>query len=173
MPISLHDAAVGHYLQILPAIIGLVDTAEAHCRAAGGGDTALTQCKLADDMWDFAKQITSVAHHSAGAIAGLRVGEFGPDFAPAPTDFAALRTRLTDALAELKALDPAELESMIGRDMCFKIGDFRRDFTAENFLLTFSVPNFYFHATTAYAILRHQGVPVGKRDFLGEMRLKA
>lgn len=172
MPVSLHTATVGHYLQILPAMIALVDKAEAHCRDSGADVADLTGCRLAEDMWPFAKQVAMIAHQSAGAIEGVRKGEFGPDLSAPPEGFAALRQCLVDALASAEAVTEAELEGMIGRDMCFKFGDFRRDFTVEDFLLTFSLPNFYFHATTAYALLRSQGVQVGKMDFMGSMRLK-
>ena len=172
MPVSLHAATVGHYLQILPAMIALVDKAEAHCRDSGADASTLTGCRLAEDMWPFAKQVEMIALQSAGVIEGLRKGEFSPDLSAPPEGFAALRQCLVDALATAAAVSEAELEGMIGRDMCFKIGDFRRDFTVEDFLLTFSLPNFYFHATTAYALLRGQGVKVGKMDFLGSMRTK-
>ena len=78
---------------------------------------------------------------------------------------------MTETIAALEAVDPAEMENFIGRPMRFEMGSFRMDFTAENFLLSFSQPNFYFHATTAYDILRMKGVPLGKRDYLGAMRL--
>ena len=77
------------------------------------------------------------------------------------------------ASAALSALKPEEVNALVGRDVVFKIGDRSMPFTAEGFLMSFSLPNFYFHATTAYDILRHKGVPVGKRDFMGHMRLKA
>lgn len=172
MPVSLHTATVGHYLQIIPAMIALVDKAEAHCREGGGDAATLLGCRLAEDMWPFAKQVTMIAHQSAGVIEGVRKGEFGPDMSAPPQDFAGLRKSLTDALAVCEAVTPDELEAMMGRDMCFKFGNFRRDFTVEDFLLTFSLPNFYFHATTAYALLRAQGLQVGKMDFLGAMRMK-
>jgi len=79
---------------------------------------------------------------------------------------------VTDAQATLKALTPDEVNGMEGRDMAFQIGDRRMPFTVENFLMSFSLPNFYFHATTAYDILRQKGVPLGKRDYMGQMRLK-
>ena len=75
-------------------------------------------------------------------------------------------------MAELRLIDPAELDGLVGRDMRFEFGTRRMDFTAEDFLLSFSLPNFYFHATTAYDVLRNQGLPLGKMDFIGAVRLK-
>lgn len=172
MPISLHTATVGTFLQILPAITRLVDKAEDHCNAKGIVPSVLNEARLAPDMWPFAKQVTLCAHHSAGAIAGVLAGVFSPDIAPAPLDFASLRQGIGDAISELETVDAAELDSLIGRDMRFEFGTRRMDFTVEDFLLTFTLPNFYFHATTAYDVLRNQGLPLGKMDFIGAIRLK-
>ena len=80
---------------------------------------------------------------------------------------------MADAIVSLKALDPAEVNGFEGQDMAFVMGERRMPFTAEGFLMSFSLPNLHFHATTAYDILRMQGVPLGKRDYLGGLRLKS
>lgn len=173
MTLSLHTVSVGSYLQILPSLAGLVDKAEAHCRDKGLDAEALTGACLAPDMWNFAKQVTSATHHSAGTMqALLGSGVFGPDLAPAPTDFAALRQRVADAITALEGLDPAMVDGKVGHDMAFAFGERRMEFTAEDFILTFSLPNFYFHASAAYAVLRNQGLAIGKMDFLGRPRMK-
>lgn len=173
MGISLYAATIPGYCQILESVVGLLDKGAAHCSERGIAPGEIIQARLAPDMFPFAYQVTSTVAHSIGAIEGVRKGVFSPDLAPPPEDFAALRARVTGALTALKALHTDELESFVGRDMRFEFRDLRFDFTAENFLLSFSQPNFFFHATTAYDILRWQGVAVGKRDFLGRMRLKA
>ena len=173
MSITLHSASVETYLQTLPAVAGLIDKAEAWCRDNGQPDTALTEASLAPDMWPFAKQIMVVAAHSAGTIRALEGGTFGPDLSPAPTDFASLRTAIADAIAYLRSVDPAEVNARAGHDMDFAFGERRIPFTAETFVLSFSLPNFFFHASTAYAILRAKGLPVGKGDFLGAMRMRS
>lgn len=172
MPFSLYHASVGAYLQILPSIAGLVAKAEAHCAEQGLPAEALTGARLADDMWPFAKQVSACAQHSARAIEGVRAGVIGPELDPAPLDFASLHKEVADARALLEAVEPAEIDGMIGNDMRFEFGTRRMDFTAEDFLLTFSLPNFYFHSSSAYAILRNQGLPVGKMDYLGHPRIK-
>ncbi len=172
MPFSLYHASVGAYLQILPSIAGLIDKAEAHCAEQGLAAEALTGASLAPDMWPFAKQVFECGHHSARAIVGVRAGVFGPEINPAATDFAALKAEIADARAMLESVDPAEIDGMIGRDMRFEFGTRRMDFTVEDFLLTFSLPNFYFHASSAYGVLRNQGLPIGKMDYLGKLRLK-
>ena len=172
MPLSLYAATVPSYLQILHQMTHLLGKAEAWCQEKGLPPSELIGARLAPDMWPFAYQVKSTAVHSWGAIEGLRRGVFSPDTHPAPDSFAGLRERVATAHANLSALDPAELESSIGRDMRFEFGERRMDFTAEEFLLSFSQPNFYFHATTAYDILRMKGLPIGKRDFTGRVRLK-
>lgn len=171
MTVSLHTATIGTYLQILPSVLGLIDKAEAHCRQHGLPDTALTGARLADDMWDFARQASQAAHHSARAVAGVGAGVFGPDMNEAPHAFAPLRAEIADAITALEAVTRDEIDANAGRAMRFEFGTTRMDFTVADFLLTFSLPNFYFHTATAYGILRHHGVAVGKRDYLGAMRM--
>ncbi len=79
---------------------------------------------------------------------------------------------MADTGEGLRRLSREEVDALSGRDMVFQIGERKVPFTTDNFLLSFSLPNFYFHATTAYDILRTKGVPLGKRDFLGRMRIK-
>lgn len=172
MPISLYAATIPSYLQILGAVSGLLDKAEAFCAERGIIPGDIIQARLAEDMAPFAYQVKSTAVHSIGAIEGVRKGVFFPDTTPPPESFAALKARITEALAAVEAIDPAEVDDFTGRDMRFEFGNNRLDFTAEDFLLSFSQPNFYFHATTTYDILRWQGVPLGKRDFLGRTRMK-
>ena len=172
MPFSFYYSSVGAYLQILPSIARLIDKAEAHCIEKGLSPEELTGARLAEDMWPFAKQVSECAHHSARAIEGLRAGVFGPELDPAPLDFASLHQQIADARALLEAVDPAEINGMVGQDMRFEFGTRRMDFTAEDFVLTFSLPNFYFHSTSAYAILRNRGLAVGKLDYLGKLTLK-
>ena len=97
-------------------------------------------------------------------------GVFTPDMTEPPDSFAALKARIAEARSGLQTIAPGEVDGLVGRDMRFSFGERHIDFRAEEFLLTFSQPNFYFHATTAYDILRWQGVPIGKRDFLGRLR---
>ena len=172
MPLSLYEATVPTFQQIMGAVAGLLDKAEAHCAAKGLADSDLIEARLAPDMFTFNYQVKSTAVHSIGAIEALANGAFSPDLTPPPTSFAALKGRVADARAALDAVTPDQLNAYEGRDMAFSFREFRMDFTAENFLLSFSLPNFYFHAATVYDILRHQGLPIGKRDFMGEMRIK-
>ncbi|MEY2942004.1 MAG: hypothetical protein RLY97_18 [Pseudomonadota bacterium] len=172
MPFTLYDATVAGYLQILPAVIGMLDKAEAHCRENGWADDALTTARLAPDMWDFTKQIRAMVIHSADAVDGALVGEILPGYTDDPADFAALRALVTHAIARLNAITPAAINALVGRDARFAFSKYHFDFTAENYLTSFALPNFYFHTTAAYSVLRMKGVPVGKGNFLGNLRIK-
>lgn len=172
MPLTLYAATIPSYLQILGAVADLVDKADAFCAERSIAPDEIIQFALADDMLPFAYQVKSVAVHSLGAIEGVRNGSFSPDTTTPPDSFAGLRDRIAETIAAIKAIDPDEVEGFIGTDVRFTVGERYVDYFAEEFLLSFSQPNFYFHATTAYDILRHKGVALGKRDFMGRPRKK-
>ncbi|KRA84120.1 DUF1993 family protein [Altererythrobacter sp. Root672] len=168
MPFSLHSALVPSWLQILGAGRGWLDKA-ADC---GLDESSVVDARLVEDMFPFSYQVKSMAVHSQGAIEAVRQGVFTPNFAEAlPGSLSELRERLDGAIALLESVGEDELDSFVGKPMRFEIGEKRLDFTAEDFLLSFSQPNFYFHASTAYGILRAKGVKVGKLDYLGKLRL--
>ncbi len=173
MAFSLYAATVPSYLQILGSVAGVISKAEAFCAEKAIAPAEIIQARLADDMLPFAYQVKSTAVHSLGAITGLRKGVFSPDTTTPPDSFATLKARVAETVAALTAIEAPEIDAFIGRDMRFSFGERHIDFTAEEFLLSFSQPNFYFHATTAYDILRWKGVPLGKRDFLGHVRKRA
>ena len=168
MTLSLYTAAIPAFRQTLAAVAGILTKAEAFCTETGTAPATLIGARLAPDMLDFAYQVKSVAVHSLGAIEGLRAGLFSPDFTPPPADFAGLHARIAATADALAAVDPAEVDSFADRPMVFAMGDRRIDFSGQSFLLGFSLPNFYFHATTAYNLLRWQGVAIGKRDYMGQ-----
>ena len=172
MAFTLYDATIPNFQQTVGATIGLIDKAEAFCAEGLSDEAALVDARLADDMLPFGYQVKSVCAHSIGAIEGVRAGLFSPDLSPWPTDLAGLKAALTSAQAALQTLTPDEVNGLVGDDMAFAFKERRMEFTAEDFLLSFSLPNFYFHATAAYAILRMKGVKIGKSDFIGRPRLK-
>ena len=172
MAVSLHTATVLFYEQMLGTVAHLLDAGEAFCQDHSIAPADLLQARIADDMLPFAYQVKSTVVHSLGAIEGVRRGSFSPDMTTPPDSFEGLGTRVSAARAALAAIDPAEIERFVGRDMAFVMGKRRIAFAAEDFLLTFSQPNLAFHASMTYAILRARGVPLGKRDFIGQMRTK-
>ena len=173
MPLTLYDATVTTYLQILPAMVGLIDKAEAHCRAHDLPDSALLDLRLAPDMWHFARQIHVLSMHSATAVAGAISGEVHLNTRTSASNFGQLRAQLQGAIAELQAITPEQLEAASDKDAAYVISPERRmEFTTRNYLLGLAMPNFMFHATTVYNILRWQGLAIGKLDFLGTLPLK-
>ena len=172
MSFSLYDAVVPSNLQILSALERVLEKAEAFCDERGLAQAELIDARLAPDMFPLGYQVKSCAVHSIGGIEGTQAGSFSPDRSEWPTDFAGLRGILQRASAALSALDRDAVDGLTDADTHFAFGETKLPFTGANFLLSFSQPNFYFHATTAYAILRAQGVNLGKRDFLGTPRLK-
>jgi hypothetical protein len=173
MALSLYAATVPSYRQILGAVAGVLRTAESFCAEKTLAPAELIEARLAPDMFPFSFQVKLTVAHSIGAIEGIRQGVFSPDTSPAPDSFAGLAQQVDAALARLAAIEPAEVDAWLGRDMLFVFGERRLAFTAEDYLLSFAQPNFYFHATTAYDILRWKGLPLGKRNFIGRLRLKA
>ena len=172
MAISLYAATIPSFSQTLGAVSGLLDKAQAFCTEKGLAPQELIQARFAADMHPFAYQVKSTAVHSLGAIEGVRKGNFSPDTSVPPETFAALKARISETLGALEKIDSAEIDGFIGRELRFTFGANYRDYTAENFLLSFSLPNFYFHATTTYDILRWKRVPIGKLDFMGKTRTK-
>jgi hypothetical protein len=132
----------------------------------------IVETRLAADMLPLRFQVVSVTHHSLGAIRALESGVFAPP-SPATDDYAALEKRVAETRAALQDYKRESIDALEGRDVLFKLGERGMPFVARDFVLTFSLPNFYFHAATAYDILRMKGVPIGKRDFMGIPRIKA
>jgi hypothetical protein len=172
MSFSFYDAVVPSNLQILAAVDALIDKAAAHCAETGTAEADIINARLAPDMLPFGYQVKSCAAHSIGAVDGTRAGSFSPDMNPWPNDFAGLHAALQEAITSLKAIDRSSFDALADAETQFAFGETRMPFTGANFLLSFSQPNFYFHASIAYAILRAQGVKLGKRDFMGMPRMK-
>jgi len=170
MAITLYDATVGSFVQTLGAVEGFLAKGLAHCKEQNIDPNTIVETRLFPDMLPFRFQVVAVAHHSAGAIAGAKAGAFAPPGA-STADYAGLQKLVSDAKQTLEQITPAEVNALEGKDVLFSVRDLKLPFKAEGFLMTFSMPNFHFHATTAYDILRSKGVPIGKRDYMGKMRL--
>jgi hypothetical protein len=173
MAISLYDISVASYLQTLGGIANVLAKGE-QCAADGGIDLEeLVAYKLRDDMLPFSFQVISVWHHSLGAIKGLKVGLFEPPPKMGGMDYPSLQGLVREAMEGLRAESRKDIDALADKPMLFKVGNREMPFTSDNFILSFSLPNFYFHATTAYAMLRMHGVPLGKMDYLGALRVVA
>ena len=168
MMLSLYDATVPTFLRILEAVSGFLEKGRAHCESSGIDLDEMVDMRLYPDMFPFRFQVFSVAHHSLGALRGVQAGVFRPP-QPAEEDYADLQRMVADAREGLQALTPDAVNALAGNDLIFEGRSFKLQFSAEDFLQMFSMPNFYFHATTAYDMLRMKGTPIGKMDFLGNV----
>lgn len=172
MPLTLHDAFIPTCLQVLGSVSGMLGKAETFCIEKGLDPEDLIGARLAPDMKDFAYQVKSCVVHSANAVEGCKAGSFSPDASEPPRTFDGLRSLVQDAASRLEQHSPQEMEALIGKPVRFTIpGIVDWSFTADQFLLSFTQPNFFFHATTAYDLLRWKGVAVNKMDFLGTLRM--
>lgn len=171
MSLSMYDISVPVFRQILSALSGVVDKAEAQCKSTGADEAAWLGSRLFEDMQPFTFQVMQAIAHSAGAVARM----CGQDYPRATglDSFASCKAAVAAAIASLDAVKPADLEGMEDRDVTLESPRGSMQFTGRGYLLTFAYPNFFFHATTAYDLMRHKGVPIGKRDFMGAVQLKA
>jgi hypothetical protein len=167
MAYSLYDAAVTPCAQQLGALIGIIEKAAAHCAANKIDESALLQDRLYPDMFCLARQIRQAADF--GMNTGGRLAGVTPPALPAvdDTSFADARARVETALGFVKSLTPAQINGAEDRTIAWSAGGNERKLKGSDYLQQFGMPNFFFFVTTAYNILRHRGVPVGKRDFLG------
>ena len=170
MGICLYDVTVPGFIQTVNAMEGVLQRGLAHCKDAGIDTNEIVAARLFPDMLPFRFQVISVVRHSVGAIESAKAGIFTRPPEIPPFDYAGLQGALAEANAKLKTYTPDEVNALQGQDLAFQPGERKISFTNENFLLSFSIPNFHFHATTAYDILRSKGVPLGKRDYLGRLR---
>jgi hypothetical protein len=172
MTTSLYDISVGSYLQTVRAVAGILERAAKHCAETGSDPDGFVSARLFGDMAPFHFQVECVDHHSVWGLEAVRSGLFAPPALVGPIPFVDLQAMMAQTESALKAFSPDEVNSWAGKDLDFQIGPRRLSFTAENFFLSFSLPNFHFHAVTAYDILRMKGVPLGKRDYEGQLRTK-
>ncbi len=167
MSYSLYDAAVTPCIQQLGALSAICAKAADHCATNKIEESALLLDRLYPDMFCLARQIRQAADF--GMNTGGRLAGVTPPALPAvdDTSFAAAKERVDAALAFVKTLTPAQVNGAEDKVIAWKAGPNDRKLKGVDYLQQFALPNFFFFMTTAYNILRHRGVPVGKRDFLG------
>jgi uncharacterized protein len=164
---SFYDAVVPAYLQMLGSLTGILTKAEAHCEAKKIQPEVLLGSRLYPDMLPLLKQVQLVCDHAARGCARLTHTEV-PSTPDTETTFAELKQRLAKTMDFVKSFTPAQFEGGDAKDVTFPVGAGRTmTLKGQQFLNAFSFPNLYFHAATAHGILRHNGVEIGKRDFLG------
>ena len=172
MRISLYDLSVPTFLQTVRAIGGYLDRAATHFAATGVDADQFVNTRLFADMAPFHFQIEAAWHHSVWGVEALKSGALTPPGLVGPVPFKELQAMIASAEVALEAFIPDEINACAGKLLDLQIGPRRLAFTAENFILSFSLPNFHFHAVTAYNILRSRGVPLGKADYEGQLRTR-
>jgi hypothetical protein len=172
MPFSMSEASLPVFEIHLNALSAVLDKAEAYAAAKKIDPAVLLHSRLAPDMFDLARQVqvaTDQARRGAARLAGAEA----PSYEDNETTIAELKARLAKTIAYLKTLDGKAIDAAAEREIAFPLGGGTTGrMQGDDYLDHFVLPNFYFHVTAAYAILRHCGVEIGKRDFLGAIPIK-
>lgn len=166
MNISMYQASAPRFVNILNNLSAILDKAEAHCEAKKIDPAALTTYRLYPDMYPMTRQVQSACDTAKGAVARLAGVEI-PKHDDTEQTFHELKARIAKTIEFIKSVKPAQLDGSEDKEIVLKRGGQEVTFKAMQYLLGFAYPNFYFHVTTAYNILRRNGVEIGKRDFIG------
>ena len=166
MPVSLYDVSAPVFIQGLRGLHGILEKAKAHVAAKGVDPAALLTARLYPDMFAFTKQVQIVTDFAKGPVGRLAGAEF-PVFEDAETSFDELQDRIERTIAYIEGFSAADIDGHEDRDITLTRRGVDTVIKAKPYLLQQALPNFFFHLTTAYAILRHNGVEIGKKDFLG------
>lgn len=186
MTITLYDLSVPTLLQTTRAMAGVLRRASKHCAETGVDPDDFVHARLYPDMAPFHFQIESLKNHAVWGVEAVKTGAFAPPPLQGARSFAELQAMVSSAVLMLEAFTPEEVNGWSDRDLdidVFRPVDEENAyasawapralaFTSETFLLSYSMPNFYFHAVTAYDILRTRGVPIGKGDYEGRLRTR-
>ena len=167
MAISMYQASVPAFLQILGGLKGVLDKAETQAASKKFDPAVLLNWRLYPDMFTFARQVRQASEHALGA--GRAAGVEVPKLPDIDNSFAEMKTRIDKTIDFLKGLKPEQLDGKEDGQVTLPVGGQPRTFRAQAYLFHFAMPNFYFHTTTAYNILRHLGIEIGKRDFMGQV----
>ena len=173
MSLSMYQASVPPMLQMFGSMINVLDKAVAHCEARKIDPVKLMTYRLAVDMNPLPDQIQAISDQAKGSIARLA----GIDIPSMPDNEASiddLKARIAKTVDFISSVKPDQINGTEDKEIVLKLGpdgpnQFQMKFTGAQYLLHFVMPNFYFHHTTAYDILRHAGVAIGKRDFMGKI----
>ena len=168
MAVSMYQASVPAFVQMLSSLAAILDKAEAYAAERKIDPAVLLGWRLAPDMFALARQVQIATDHAKGCCARL-AGVEVPKYADEETTFADLRARIARTIDFVRSFEPSDIDGSEDRGITITAGGRELRFKGQQYLVNFVLPNFYFHVTTAYNILRHCGLPIGKRDFMGAM----
>jgi hypothetical protein len=161
----MHAFSAPTFVRMLRNLSAMLNKAEAHAKAKAFDPGVLLNARLAPDMFTLTRQVQIATDHAKGAMARL-AGKQPEAIEDKETTMAELQARIVKVIAIVESFTPEQLEGAETREITIKIPNQDLKFNGLDYLNTWALPNFYFHLTTAYAILRHNGVDLGKRDFL-------
>jgi len=168
MTISMYQASVPVFLKTLDNLAAILDKGAAFAAARKIDPSVLLAYRLAPDMLNLTRQVQIAADHAKRAVARL-AGIEAPAYEDNEASFAELKARIDKTVAFIKTMKPGQIDGSEERDIALQIAGSDRVLKGQTYLLHNALPNFFFHTTTAYAILRHCGVDVGKKDFIGQV----
>ena len=167
MAISMYHGSVPVFLQLLGGLKAVIEKGEAHATAQKWDENVLLNWRLYPDMFTFARQVRQVCEHALGA--GRAAGVSVPEFPAIDNSLAEMKSRIDKTIDFLKGLRADQLDGREDQQVTITQGGQQRNFRGQVYLYHLAMPNFYFHITTAYNILRNLGITIGKRDFMGQM----
>ena len=168
MQISMYHASAPCFIHSLRNLSAILDKAQAHAEAKKIDPAALLAARLFPDMYPFTRQVQIACDNAKGAVARLANLEL-PKHEDTEQSIPELKARIAKTIAFIETAKPAQIDGSEDKDISLKLGPREVQWKGMHYLLGFALPNFYFHVTTAYDILRHNGVELGKRDFLGKL----
>jgi hypothetical protein len=166
MTISMYQASVPQFKKMLTNLAALLNKAESHITQKKIDEKVLLGSRLFLDMFALTKQVQIACDQAKNGLARL-AGVEAPKMDDQETSFAELHERIAKTIDFLDTIKPERLDGSASKEIKFSIGEWKFEFIGDKYLLTWIIPNFYFHITTAYNILRHNGVDIGKADYLG------
>lgn len=166
MDISMYQASAPRFVNTLGNLSAILDKAQAHAEAKGIDPAVLIACRLFPDMFPLSRQVQVASDTAKGALARL-AGVEVPKYEDSERNLAELKARIAKTVAFLQGFKPAQIDGSEDKALTIKLGKNEVSWKGMQYLLGFALPNFYFHVTTAYCILRHNGVELAKRDYIG------
>ena len=167
MSLTLYQASIPHFIRMLGNLSAILNKAAAHAAAKKIDPAIFVNARLAPDMFPLSRQVqiaTDMVKGCAARLAGIEV----PSYEDNETTFAELQARIAKTVAFLQSISASQIDGSEDRKITLKFGSKELSFLGQAYLLDFVLPNFHFHLTTAYAILRHNGVEIGKKDYTGD-----